>query len=279
MECFEFNFSLFIFKKSPPQITLFLSDVTGTCPPGWELNKCGDHCQDTCKDYLTTAMRPCLEYCGPAACVCRRGLVVFRDRCVDPLECHVLITGVVCVCTHVCVWGGVGVVCVHVCVFCVCVCVCVQAFVHVCMHVFLHVCVFVCAFVCACALSCMCACMCGACVCVCMCVRLHACVHACVYPLDVWGCAVEPFWVKFRFSIKCWDNSLSNARNPILSIVSYVCMQYCMHTYVLYAYICIVCIHMYCMHTYVCMQYCKSLKALLRLRVEQYKVFHHDLCL
>ena len=41
---------------------------------------------------MTNTHRDCPEgVCGIPSCVCPEGLVVFRDRCVDPLECHSLL--------------------------------------------------------------------------------------------------------------------------------------------------------------------------------------------
>ena len=72
-----------------------LDDVdaeTSVCPVGWILNDCGSLCQRTCEDYLTNTHRDCPEdMCGMPSCVCPEGLIVFKDRCVDPLECHSLI--------------------------------------------------------------------------------------------------------------------------------------------------------------------------------------------
>ena len=65
---------------------------TSVCPVGWVLSDCGSLCQCTCEDYLTSTHRDCPEdVCGMPSCVCPEGLVVFKDRCVDPLECHSLI--------------------------------------------------------------------------------------------------------------------------------------------------------------------------------------------
>ena len=63
-----------------------------SCPIGWVLNPCGSLCQRTCEDYVTGTRLACPEICGPPDCVCPQGLVVFRDRCVDPLECFSLLT-------------------------------------------------------------------------------------------------------------------------------------------------------------------------------------------
>ena len=66
---------------------------TDSCPSGWMLNPCGSLCQRTCEDYLTGSRIACPDICAPPDCVCPRELVVFRDRCVDPLECYSLLTG------------------------------------------------------------------------------------------------------------------------------------------------------------------------------------------
>ena len=72
---------------------IFGAAVRDRCPPGWMLHECGSLCQDTCEDYLFDDPRACPAVCGPPACTCPQGLVVFRDRCVDPLECYALIYG------------------------------------------------------------------------------------------------------------------------------------------------------------------------------------------
>ncbi len=53
------------------------------------MNDCGNLCQQTCEDHLSGG-KLCLEICAPPACMCPRGLVLFRDRCVDPRLCYVL---------------------------------------------------------------------------------------------------------------------------------------------------------------------------------------------
>ena len=67
-------------------------DEPGSCQVGWEINQCGSLCQRTCEDYITGARLACPEICAPPDCVCPQGMVVFRDRCVDPLECFSVLT-------------------------------------------------------------------------------------------------------------------------------------------------------------------------------------------
>ena len=71
----------------------FVAD-TDSCPSGWEIGPCGSLCQRTCEDYIKGEQLACPEICAPPDCVCPRGMVVFRDRCVDPLECYSLLTGI-----------------------------------------------------------------------------------------------------------------------------------------------------------------------------------------
>ena len=67
-------------------------DGHGVCPAGWVFNECGSLCQRTCEEYLTNTHINCPEHtCAMPDCVCPEGLVVYKDRCVDPLECHSLI--------------------------------------------------------------------------------------------------------------------------------------------------------------------------------------------
>ena len=67
-------------------------DGHGVCPAGWVLNQCGSLCQRTCEEYLTNTHINCPEHtCAMPDCVCPEGLVVYKDQCVDPLECHTLI--------------------------------------------------------------------------------------------------------------------------------------------------------------------------------------------
>ena len=62
------------------------------CPIGWEHSGCASACPTTCEDYLRPQPKPCIPLC--VYCECPQGMVVFRDRCVDPLECYTLVTGV-----------------------------------------------------------------------------------------------------------------------------------------------------------------------------------------
>ena len=81
--------SLSVFTLATP---LFSIAETGSCPIGWKLNQCGSLCQRTCEDYVAGARQACILICAPPDCVCPQGMVVFRDRCVDPLECYSLLT-------------------------------------------------------------------------------------------------------------------------------------------------------------------------------------------
>ena len=64
---------------------------SGDCPIGWEHSGCASACPTTCEDYLQPQLKVCADVCG--SCECPQGMVVFRDRCVDPLECYTLMTG------------------------------------------------------------------------------------------------------------------------------------------------------------------------------------------
>ena len=75
--------------------TVFLSvpcqtDVSPTCPAGWVSSTCGSHCGSTCEDVFAQEPVVCPAVCI-SGCFCPQGLVVYRDRCVDPKECFVLL--------------------------------------------------------------------------------------------------------------------------------------------------------------------------------------------
>ena len=57
----------------------------GDCPLGMEYNDCGSHCH-TC-DMLDSV---CPAVCV-SGCFCPTGLIQYRDRCVDILECPSLL--------------------------------------------------------------------------------------------------------------------------------------------------------------------------------------------
>ena len=64
---------------------------SGDCPIGWEERECASACPTTCEDYLRPQPKVCPAVCE--RCACPEGMVVFRDRCVDPLECYTLMNG------------------------------------------------------------------------------------------------------------------------------------------------------------------------------------------
>ena len=74
------------------QIELLIPIEGGQCPPGKEYLKCGGGCGDTCDFYVEQELIICAAYCY-SGCFCPSGLITFRDRCVDPLECWSLING------------------------------------------------------------------------------------------------------------------------------------------------------------------------------------------
>ena len=53
---------------------------------------CGSTCGSTCEDVLAPDPVVCPAVCY-SGCFCPLGLVVYRDRCVDPKECYVLLDG------------------------------------------------------------------------------------------------------------------------------------------------------------------------------------------
>ena len=55
------------------------------------MNECGDHCQETCEHFVTGQSFACIAVCGPPACICPHGLMLFRDRCVDSRLCYHLV--------------------------------------------------------------------------------------------------------------------------------------------------------------------------------------------
>lgn len=61
------------------------------CPIGWKSSPCASACPLTCEDYLHPQLRSCAAVC--ALCECPEGMAVFRERCVDPLECYALVNG------------------------------------------------------------------------------------------------------------------------------------------------------------------------------------------
>ena len=68
--------------------------TSGDCPIGWEHTDCPG-CVYTCETYLDLepVICPGVEFCS-GSCRCPEGMVIFRERCVDPLECYTLITGI-----------------------------------------------------------------------------------------------------------------------------------------------------------------------------------------
>ena len=63
---------------------------SGDCAAGMVYRSCGSSCPTSCDnlgiDIICTAV--CVE-----GCFCPDGLVEYRDRCVDPLECPALLSG------------------------------------------------------------------------------------------------------------------------------------------------------------------------------------------
>jgi hypothetical protein len=62
--------------------------LIGQCPTGQVYNECGSACPTTCYNHNQSIS--CILICV-SGCFCPRGLVWFRDRCVDPLECPMLL--------------------------------------------------------------------------------------------------------------------------------------------------------------------------------------------
>ena len=60
------------------------------CVAGKVYQSCGSYCPGTCNN--PDAFRSCNAACAQG-CFCPVGLVEFRDRCVDPLECPALLAG------------------------------------------------------------------------------------------------------------------------------------------------------------------------------------------
>lgn len=62
----------------------------GRCVAGKVYQSCGSYCPATCDnlDAFIACVAVCVE-----GCFCPVGLVEFRDRCVDPLECPALLAG------------------------------------------------------------------------------------------------------------------------------------------------------------------------------------------
>ena len=81
------SLSLIMFLYIP---FLFLLDFPSECPAGQHMNECGNLCQQTCDHILSGNQIVCATVCGPPACTCPEGLVLFRDRCVDPRLCYIL---------------------------------------------------------------------------------------------------------------------------------------------------------------------------------------------
>ena len=68
--------------------------TSGDCPFGREHTEC-PNCIYTCETYLELepVACPATGFCS-GSCECPQGMVIFRDRCVDPLECYTLMTGI-----------------------------------------------------------------------------------------------------------------------------------------------------------------------------------------
>ncbi len=66
------------------------TDVSGQCIPGKQYSDCDDECGHSCEIYVKQEVILCADLCY-SGCFCPPGLVYFRERCVDPLECWSLI--------------------------------------------------------------------------------------------------------------------------------------------------------------------------------------------
>ena len=89
-ECVMVHIVIFII-----QLWFLIDEVEeDACPIGWESSVCASACQPTCEGYLRPQLRStaCITVC--AKCQCPFGMVVFRGRCVDPLECYILLNGI-----------------------------------------------------------------------------------------------------------------------------------------------------------------------------------------
>jgi len=70
--------------------SIFNSELSTECPAGMVMNQCGSLCQESCDQVLLGVGTACPLVCGPPDCVCPVGLVLYRDRCVSPMECYSL---------------------------------------------------------------------------------------------------------------------------------------------------------------------------------------------
>lgn len=78
--------------RDTPRLQCLTSDeLPKDCPAGQVMNQCGNLCQETCEQRVTGLPTICPLVCGPPACTCPPGLVLFRDRCVDPRLCYTLL--------------------------------------------------------------------------------------------------------------------------------------------------------------------------------------------
>ena len=57
-----------------------------------EYSECGSYCEPSCDTLLSQETFACAGVCV-SGCFCPRGLVTYRDRCVDPKECFSLFQG------------------------------------------------------------------------------------------------------------------------------------------------------------------------------------------
>ena len=69
-------------------IVHFLDYFNGQCSTGYVYSECGTACPKSCFNHNITVI--CIEICV-SGCFCPNGLVGYRERCVDPLECPVLL--------------------------------------------------------------------------------------------------------------------------------------------------------------------------------------------
>ena len=90
---FSLRLSLYLSPSPSPSPSPFLLDFSGECPPGMVMKSCGNVCQLTCEGLLTVtnSQEGCRAFCDSAECGCPHGLALFRDRCVDPKLCYILL--------------------------------------------------------------------------------------------------------------------------------------------------------------------------------------------
>lgn len=80
------------------------SDASGRCTPGKNHDDCDNSCGDACELYVQQDLEIVCPHVCFSGCYCPPGLVTFRERCVDPLECWSLLEGQ---CTYVSLHRGI----------------------------------------------------------------------------------------------------------------------------------------------------------------------------